>query len=146
MNLPRSLILTPIKSKIGLGKATHSADPERMCDEFLASNLNRIDRWSIDDRSRYIRVNPKLNIATPKYDDIKQLGVLEREAEEAVSQDFARIKEIAHRLLASSFFFEKSKNSVRQVKDGFTCSGSICYRFQQGSVQIEGLGCFLPER
>ncbi|KAI0184800.1 hypothetical protein EV127DRAFT_474004 [Xylaria flabelliformis] len=127
MNLPRSLILTPIKSKIGLGKATHSADPERMWDEFLASNLNRIDRRSIDDRSRYIRVNPKLNIATPKYDDIKQLGVLEREAEEAVSQDFASIKEIAHIHLASSFFFEKSKNSVRQ----------------QGSIEIEGLGCFL---
>ncbi|KAI0544412.1 hypothetical protein F4679DRAFT_576867 [Xylaria curta] len=143
ISIPRSLILTPIKSKVGLGKTAHGADPERIWDEFLASNLTRIDRRSIGDRSRYIRMNPKLNIETPRFDDIKQLGVLEREAEEAVSQDIARIKEIVHRLLASSFFFEKTVNSVRQIKDGFTCSGSICCRFQQGSSEIEGLGHFL---
>ncbi|KAI1737988.1 hypothetical protein F4680DRAFT_426738 [Xylaria scruposa] len=143
LSIPRSLILTPIKSKVGLGKTAHGVDPERIWDEFLASNLTRIDRQSIGDRSRYIRMNPKLNIDIPKFDDIKQLGALETEAEEAVSQDIARIKEIVHRLLASSFFFEKSISSVKQVKDGFTCSGSICCRFQQGSSEIEGLGHFL---
>ncbi|RYC54072.1 hypothetical protein CHU98_g12134 [Xylaria longipes] len=140
---PRSLLLTPIKSKAWSSKVSYGLDPEQMWDEFIASNLTHIDRRSTGDSHRYIRVNPKLNMNTPKFDDVKQLDALEREAKEVVYQDFASIKEIAHRLLASSFFFEKNIGSVRHVKNGYTCSGSICCRFQQGSSEMEGLGYFL---
>ncbi|KAI0903577.1 hypothetical protein F4823DRAFT_635572 [Ustulina deusta] len=139
----RSLLLRPIISKTGLRKVAKDVDPEQMWGEFIASNSARDGRWSIDDNHRHIRINPRLNMDPPRFDDTKQLEGLQREADETISQDFARIKEIAHRLLASSFFFEKNINSVRQIKDGYTCSGSICCRFQKGSSEIEGLGCFL---
>ncbi|TGJ84807.1 hypothetical protein E0Z10_g3967 [Xylaria hypoxylon] len=137
---PMSLLLLPIISKTQPVQLASGKDPERMWDDFIAGYLAHNDRRSTGDTHRHIRINPKLNMDTPKFDDVNQIERLEREAEEVIYQDFPRIKEITHRLLATSFFFEKNINSVRQVKDGYTCSGSICCRFQQASGEIEGLG------
>ncbi|KAI1119643.1 hypothetical protein F5Y14DRAFT_396046 [Nemania sp. NC0429] len=142
---PAPMLLKPIiLSKTGLGETAGGVGPEELWDKFVARNLERDECRSIGNRNRYIRINPPLNIDTPKFDDVKRLDGLEREADEVIYQDHVRIKEIAHRLLASSFFFEKNINSVRQISNGgYKCSGSICCRFQQGSSEVEGLGHFL---
>jgi hypothetical protein len=120
---PKSLPLRPIISKTGLRKVASGIDPEQTWDKFISSSYTPNSPRPIDDSYQYIRVNPKLNMDTPNLDNVKQLEGFEREAEEVVSQDIVRIKEIAHRLVSSSFFFEKSSNTARQVADGYKYSG-----------------------
>ena len=59
--------------------------------------------------------------ATP--DDVAKLDEVEQEAREVLRQNLAELIEIAHRLVASTFFFEKDVASVKQNAQGFTCTG-----------------------
>ncbi|KAI8631062.1 FabD/lysophospholipase-like protein [Xylariaceae sp. FL1651] len=136
-------LLKPLISKTGPYEDSNAISSEQIWDKFIATNIVPDDHQSINDSYRYIRVNPTLNIEIPKYDDVKRLDALDREADEILYQDIARVREAAHRLLASSFFFDKDAMSVRQTSYGYTCAGFICCRFQQSSREMQGLGDFL---
>ncbi|KAL3422514.1 hypothetical protein PVAG01_06670 [Phlyctema vagabunda] len=113
-------------------------------------NCNRIwDNFRMDvmgayspERRRYIRLNPDLRFKVPALDDIAQLSNLQKATKKAVVQPSvsAKIREVAHRLLASTFFFEKIEASTKQSKYGFECKGLICCRFQNGSIEMKALG------
>ncbi|KAI1325062.1 FabD/lysophospholipase-like protein [Xylariaceae sp. FL0255] len=138
-------LLRPLRSKpkLLLQKSSDDANSEEMWNNFITSTLTSSEHQSSEDIRRFIRMSPALRMDTPGFDDLKHLEALEREAEEAVSQDAARVKEIAHRLIATSFFFAKSADPVRRSEGGYICSGSLCCRFQQGSSEMKGLGDFL---
>ncbi|KAI1411011.1 hypothetical protein F5Y13DRAFT_201533 [Hypoxylon sp. FL1857] len=130
-------------------KSTETADKlaeyqrcSRIWDQFMARKSVPNLLEATEDRRRYIRISPELNIRTPKFDDIQRLDEVEREAEEVLQQNMVEIKEVAHRLVASAFFFEKD-GSVKQSCSGYTCKGSIFCRFRNSSDGMKGLGAFL---
>ncbi|KAF2012508.1 hypothetical protein BU24DRAFT_442957 [Aaosphaeria arxii CBS 175.79] len=96
--------------------------------------------------SRYIRMNPRTSNRTPKMDDKAQLQTLQFEIQKKLGPTTSlglKIKAIAHRLVASSFYFEKS-GLPRMVGDGdIVIQGSIRCRFAVGSENIRNLGIYL---
>ncbi|KAI0137141.1 hypothetical protein BJ170DRAFT_573205 [Xylariales sp. AK1849] len=91
-------------------------------------------------RSRYLRVNPELFSELPKFADVSKMDDLECEVEEVLHQNPGVVLEAAHRLVASTFFFERDPASVKQTASGFTCTGSVFCRFRQGSPELKALG------
>ncbi|KAK8066852.1 hypothetical protein PG997_013599 [Apiospora hydei] len=65
-----------------------------------------------------------------------------RDGEDAAAEP-GEVTEVAHRLVASSFFFEKEAGSVKQTASGFQCTGSIHCVFRLGSLELKALGWFL---
>lgn len=74
---------------------------------------------------RLIRIDPDLRGKVPALDNVDEMKHLEKATNQYLRQipPTARIREIAHRLIASTFFFEKDKSSVRSISKGFECSG-----------------------
>jgi hypothetical protein len=110
-------------------------------------------------RRRYIRLNPDLRFKVPGLDEIDRLNDL-RNAVGREMQNNIKIKEIAHRLIASTFFFEKVDSSTKENQDRFECKGGnsklwrvqarrlltigfICCRFSNSSHELKALGRFL---
>ncbi|KAI0392820.1 hypothetical protein F5Y17DRAFT_337492 [Xylariaceae sp. FL0594] len=99
--------------------------------------------YSASIRQRYQRICPEFISKLPRFDDVGKLDDLERETVEVLRQNPAELVEIAHRLVASTFFFEKDVSSVKQTSSGFTCTGSILCRFRPYSPEIKALAWFL---
>lgn len=77
------------------------------------------------DRSRYVRLNPELFKEMPKFSDVSKIDDLERQTEESIRRNPGVIMEAVHRLIASTFFFEKEAGSTKQTKEGYTCTGTM---------------------
>ncbi|KAI0143270.1 hypothetical protein BJ166DRAFT_87666 [Pestalotiopsis sp. NC0098] len=95
------------------------------------------------DRSRYVRLNPELFKEMPKFSDVSKIDDLERQTEESIRRNPGVIMEAVHRLIASTFFFEKEAGSTKQTKEGYTCTGTIFCRFRQASQELKALGWLL---
>lgn len=74
-------------------------------------------------KRRFIRINPDLRFKVPRLDAVKELEQLEKAAINNLNQNSLKLKEVAHRLIASSFFFEKDSGSVRSTAAGYECTG-----------------------
>ncbi|KAM3089514.1 hypothetical protein ACMFMG_001101 [Clarireedia jacksonii] len=98
-------------------------------------------------RRRHIRINPDLGMKVPSLDDVEQLAKVQIQARRSLSKGSTRIQvvEVAHRLIASTFYFEKVEESTRENKSGFECKGLICCRFTGGSIEMKALGRILME-
>ncbi|KAI1161870.1 FabD/lysophospholipase-like protein [Nemania serpens] len=94
-------------------------------------------------KRRFIRINPDLRFKVPRLDAVKELEQLEKAAINNLNQNSLKLKEVAHRLIASSFFFEKDSGSVRSTAAGYECTGSIHCRFANSSEQMKAMGEFL---
>ncbi|XDG06361.1 hypothetical protein ABKA04_005976 [Annulohypoxylon sp. FPYF3050] len=114
----------------------------RMWNKFVSGKFTSTPSNMTEERRRYVRISPELNIPAVKFDDIQRIDEIEREAEEVLQQNMLVIKEVAHRLIASTFFFEKGVGSVKQTTSGYTCKGSICCRFRSWSDEMKSLGAF----
>lgn len=111
----------PKKARRSSHHSDYDGDGEEMWNKFIASAVTPDEQEIM---RRFIRVSPALRIDAPSFDGVEQLEALEQDAEEAISHDSVRIKEIGHRLIATSFFFEKGSNPVKRVGGGFyTCPG-----------------------
>ena len=114
---------------------------------------------------RYERINPNLGCRPPRLDEVDQLESLQRTVRDRVRMNgyyHQKISRIAHRLVASTFYFEKL--SHQQEPDGsFLClgrpftflpalicahrpTGKICCRFPKGSKELRALGAFLRNK
>ncbi|EXF82920.1 hypothetical protein CFIO01_01290 [Colletotrichum fioriniae PJ7] len=111
--------------------------------DFKTDILSQNSHVTRDSHRRHIRVNPDLRFKVPRLDAVNELESLERATKRYLNLNRGKIKEIAHRLVASSFFFEKDAGSVRQVKEGFECTGRIHCRFANSSNEMKYLGEFL---
>jgi hypothetical protein len=107
-----------------LSGQTDRLNDQRLCEKtwnrFLSSHVAR--KPSI--LQRYRRISPDLFSKLPRFDDVSKIDELEREAQEVLRQDSAELIEVAHRLVASTFFFEKDITSIKQKASGFTCTGT----------------------
>ncbi|KAI4668760.1 uncharacterized protein J4E78_002588 [Alternaria triticimaculans] len=84
---------------------------------------------------RYIRFNPKTMSRIPKMDDKSQIDNLLEEIKTGLRKPGAqkKIKNVAQRLVASSFYFERSCPS-RPTDDHIIVQGNIQCRFAAGDV------------
>ncbi|KAI0205198.1 hypothetical protein F4808DRAFT_473273 [Astrocystis sublimbata] len=112
---------------------------EKVWNNFLSAQASRKPFV----RQRYRRICPELFSKLPKTDDVSKIDDIEREAQEVLRQNNSELVEIAHRLIASTFFFEKDMTSVKQKASGFTCTGSIFCKFRPFSAEIKSLAWFL---
>ena len=86
---------------------------------------------------RYIRVNPSTKGPTPKMDDKSQVASLHEEIKAGLDMPRMEttIREIAHRLIASSFYFHKSGPSRHSdgrvtVQGKFNCAKTDIHEYQ----------------
>jgi len=93
---------------------------------------------------RYIRLNPRTLHRTPKMDDKAQIQTLHDEIKSGLNTHGMRtkIEGIAHRLVASSFYFEK-QGPPREVGDLVTIQGAVQCRFGSGSDNLRYLGDYI---
>ncbi|KAK4221040.1 acyl transferase/acyl hydrolase/lysophospholipase, partial [Podospora fimiseda] len=115
--------------------------------EHTAARSNNNSGSSRGNHRRYIRLNPDLQLPLPRLDDVEALDNLERAAAANFKRNSVKIQEIAHRLVASSFFFEKDPSSVQQKngKGTWKCKGQLHCRFDPQSSEMYGLGRFLQD-
>ncbi|OTB11271.1 hypothetical protein K445DRAFT_359609 [Daldinia sp. EC12] len=125
---------------------TDKLNNQRQCDRawnrFIYGNAMKDE--SI--RQRYMRICPELLTKLPKFDEVQKIGLVEQETAEVLRQNRQDIVEAAHRLVASTFFFEKDVGSVKQTPSGYSCTGSIFCRFRLSSPELKALGWFLVSR
>ncbi|KAI5924199.1 hypothetical protein F4810DRAFT_700832 [Camillea tinctor] len=125
---------------------TERLNDQHECDKTWTKFMASRSRSGAMVARRYMRVSPDLGAKLPRFDELQKMEEAEREAEAALRQMNLSIIEIAHRLVASTFFFEKDPGSVRQTTSGFTCTGSIYCRFRPCSPELQALGWFLIAR
>ncbi len=82
----------------------------------------RIDVVSGPYRNRYIRLNPNLGSKVPKLDDVGQLQDVQQATNDQLKTD-PQIIQVAHRLIASTFFFERIDASIRERDGSYECDG-----------------------
>jgi hypothetical protein len=76
-------------------------------------------------RRRHIRIDPDLGMKVPALDSVEQLTEVQMNAKRSLSrgQTHAKVVEIADRLIASTFYFEKVPESTKENKLDFECKG-----------------------
>lgn len=93
---------------------------EHAWDEFVAGRRER------HDDSRYSRISPELLASQiPRFEDAQRMEELEHDVERTLQQDemVGAITLAAHRLVASTFFFETEAGSIKQGPSGYVCTG-----------------------
>ncbi len=80
-------------------------------------------------RQRYIRLDPDLGFHVPMLDAVHDLEKLQQSvAAHSKLKNHARIKEVAHRLVASTFFFEKYDSTTMEQDGKWECDGKLTPR------------------
>ncbi len=117
-----------------LGVFSHGKALYRIAMDHIASALDSEKAWHSymnvlqppsNHRAKYIRLNPQLNEDPPRLDEVESMPYIQDVVREMSNSD-NRIQKVALRLIASSFYFEKSQ-SVEVASNG--------------TVQIKGLYC-----
>jgi hypothetical protein len=83
-----------------------------------------------DDRRRYHRINPKLGFKVPALDDKRQTDSLRRSVKSKLANDVnyrRSIAKVAHRLVASSFYFERLRPPTLRGHH-YMCTGMYCFK------------------
>lgn len=107
----------------------------RTWDKFIAGRITPESAGS-EHNGRYTRISPELNIATPRLDDIQRFDELRRESGEVLEQNTSQVREVAHRLIASTFFFEEGLGSMKQTTSGYTCKGKLADSLEALSTDL----------
>ncbi|OTB02050.1 hypothetical protein M426DRAFT_322998 [Hypoxylon sp. CI-4A] len=123
-------------------KMNDQRQAERVWNRFMSSSAMKDEAV----RQRYMRICPELLTKLPKFDEVRGMGSTELETAEVLRQDHQEVVEVAHRLVASTFFFEKDAGGVKQGPSGYSCTGSIFCRFRLSSPELKALGWFLISR
>lgn len=134
-----------------LGVWSHGKSLYKMAIDRIASTLDSEKTWEtymsilqppLVYRSRYVRLNPKLDEEPPRLDEVHRMedikGIVRKKWLE--SQE---IRKVAHQLVASSFYFEKHAPMESTADQIFRFRGVICCRLLQNSSEISELGKFL---
>ncbi|KAK0724572.1 hypothetical protein B0H67DRAFT_657154, partial [Lasiosphaeris hirsuta] len=93
-------------------------------------------------RRRHMRINVQLKGHRPGLDQLDEIQSLEDQAFDSASSN-PDIWEAAHRLVASSFYFEKNDRGFHQDQGIYRCHGSIQCRFEKGGQDLKDLGRML---
>lgn len=99
--LPRGVI-TDFKYKMKIAKDHIGSSLD--CEQTWGDFIGRVDK---DHCSRFIRINPELDMNVPKLDDVKNLRMLRDTVHMQMSQN-DKIEQMANRLISLCFYFEST--------------------------------------
>ena len=126
----------------------------RKSDEVLDAELAWQDfrAYAVRERSeakgrRFIRFNPDLDREPPAGDskgDLENLQIVVRKRLQTAHR-LAALKNVAHRLVASSFYLEIQSKATAERSEQMV-SGVITCRFEDGSPEMVSLGHILEDR
>ncbi|KAF1847324.1 uncharacterized protein K460DRAFT_278260 [Cucurbitaria berberidis CBS 394.84] len=90
---------------------------------------------------RYVRLNPKLAISVPKMDDVKSSGTLQTQVKNELNTTEMQVlvEKVAHRLISSSFYFDKT-GTAKEYLGSMAIEGTIKCRFATESENLRHLG------
>lgn len=139
-----------------LGVFAHGKALYRIAVDHIASALDSEKTWHSyinvlqppsNHRAKYIRLNPQLNEDPPRLDDVENMSYIQDKTREMLSSD-DRIQTVALRLIASSFYFEKSQ-SVELASDGSVQIRGVYFAHPLKSIYsllfAGNIHCRLPE-
>lgn len=128
--------------------------------QFWKTLVNRVDNvlnaelmwkdfrsWVDDDQGlesqRYMRINPNLGFKPPRMDEKNEIERLSRTVQEQLKRKtgyHAKIRKVAYRLVASTFFFEK-KELLPPHDGAYLCRGMHCSPVKSflANVWIQGV-------
>jgi len=117
-------------------------DAELAWKEFCKDVANADE--SMNEASRYIRINPDIGYNPPGLDDVRMFGRLQRDVRRELrsADGRAQTARVALMLVASSFYYERTGHVQSEADGTFTCTGQIYCKFEDGSPYLRGLGDF----
>lgn len=107
--------LSPLSPRLGV--FSHGKSLMKIAIDHIASSLDSEKAWRSymnvlnppqNQKARYIRINPQLKENPPGLDEVDRLPYIQEVVREMSSTD-VNIQNVALRLIASSFYFEKSQ-------------------------------------
>jgi predicted acylesterase/phospholipase RssA len=123
-------------AKIAIDHVLSTLDAERTWAKWVEDNA-----YSPRTQGRYIRLNVPLEHDPPKLDDVDAMPGIKNTASHHCSTKRLEYKAVADRLLATSFYFERSSAPPsRSADEKWTIAGTIICRFPPQSDEIKGLG------
>ncbi len=117
----RTPMMPMLGGSMGSQRLNEYKDADRAWSRFMSGSSHHLQVTEDSDR-HYVRISPELFMTVPKFDQVQKMDDVEQEVEEVLLQ-MPEIGEIAHRLVASTFFFEKDPTSIRQTSSGYMCTG-----------------------
>ena len=118
--------LSPLSTRSPrLGVFSHGKSLMKIAIDHIASSLDSEKAWRSymdvlhpppNQKAKYIRINPQLNENPPGLDEVDRLPYIQEIVRQMSSLD-VNIQNVALRLIASSFYFEKSQ-PVELAPDG----------------------------
>ena len=82
--------------------------------------VNLITEDRSEERNRYIRINPDIGNKPPPWDAVQQIELLQHVTRQALANLRAEIRSVAHRLVASTFYFRAASNPISEPGAGDT--------------------------
>jgi hypothetical protein len=81
--------------------------------------------WSNPDSERFIRLNPDLKSTPPPLDAKNELDQLQKLVQKQLKRPemIRKVQDVAHRLVASCFYFSKTTPNSSDKGQGFICTG-----------------------
>jgi hypothetical protein len=95
--------------------------------------------WATPDSGRYIRLNPDLKKAPPPLDAKNELDKLQKLVQQQLKtlEMTRKVQDVAHRLIASCFFFSKTNVTSQDKGQGFVCTGKRNGEIEMHSANID---------
>ena len=86
-----------------------------------------VDSEHSNDGRRYIRINPNLGYNPPLLDEKKHIYKLQDDTIASLSftSEKTQIQKIAHRLVASSFYYDRTSATRDEPFNRYSCSGKL---------------------
>ncbi|KAK0670208.1 hypothetical protein QBC41DRAFT_97026 [Cercophora samala] len=127
--------------RITAGVLENILECQTIWDDFLQESTEQV-RGNKEFTSRYLRLNVEVPTGVPKLNEAKRVRELENLV---LSQGIPNSREVAHRLIASSFYcrFMPISRVVSSGPTHYEIHGEIRCRFPKASKELKGLGSFL---
>ena len=135
------------------GVISHHKALYRIAMDHIASALDSEKTWHSymnvlqppsNHRAKYIRLNPQLNQDPPRLDEVERMSYIQDVIREMLNSD-DKIPKVALRMIASSFYFEKSQSvelaldGTVQIKGAYDANlvGYTCLELLQGTYTAD---------
>ena len=109
----KSLLKTPIDH------ITSALDSEKAWNDYISTL-----QAPPEGLARFVRLNPQLEEDPPSFDDVECVQKLKHLVRKQMKND-QRIQQLALKLVASCFYFEKSAASEMQPDESYECRGTV---------------------
>lgn len=128
----------------------HRLNSALRCDEiwrrFESETSSTLRGGTSNSDARLIRINPDLRSTVPELDAVSEIKRLEKAAATYLEQNWGKIREVGHRLIASAFFFEKQRRRGLECSGKWSCGvlQSIANKDQARSCVGSRMGPIMP--